>query len=143
MIANDVSGRDLQIRRGGQWLKGEGIDGTRPLGAGIVTKGEVSDASELDIQCELNGQLAQKGNTRDMIFPLARLVAEPSLGPTLIPDDIFITGNPSGAGFVRKPSLLLKEGDMVVVRISRIGDLRNIVIGGALAQHCTFPSGGQ
>jgi 2-keto-4-pentenoate hydratase/2-oxohepta-3-ene-1,7-dioic acid hydratase in catechol pathway len=128
MIANDVSARDVQLRYGGQWFKGKAMDGSCPVGPCIVTVDELGDGSGLDLQCEVNGQVVQKANTSDMIFPIPRLIAELSLGMTLVPGDVILTGTPGGVGFARNPPLFLREGDLVVVRVTGIGEIRNSVV---------------
>lgn len=127
MVANDVSARDLQLRHGGQWLKGKAIDGTCPIGPCIVTADELGDGSGLVLECELNGQVVQKASTSEMLFPIPRLIAELSLGMTLLAGDIILTGTPGGVGFARTPPLFLRSGDAVVVRVSGIGEIRNVV----------------
>lgn len=126
-LANDVSARDLQRRHGGQWLKGKSLDGTCPMGPWIVTADEIPDPQALRVQCLVNGEVRQDASTGQMIFSVARLIAELSRGTTLLPGDILLTGTPDGVGFARTPPVYLAPGDEVVVRIAAIGDLRNRV----------------
>lgn len=123
-LANDVSQRDLQRRHGGQWFKGKSIDGTMPLGPWIVLAEDV-DIAAVRLQCELNGQLMQDALVRQMAFAIPELIAELSLGMTLHPGDVLLTGTPSGVGNAREPQVFLKAGDQVVVRGSGLGELRN------------------
>jgi len=123
-LANDVSQRDLQRRHGGQWLKGKSIDGTMPLGPWIVLA-EGFDIENVRLQCELNGQLMQDALVKQMAFAIPDLIAELSLGMTLHPGDVLLTGTPSGIGNAREPQVFMQAGDHVVVRGSGLGELRN------------------
>jgi 2,4-didehydro-3-deoxy-L-rhamnonate hydrolase len=123
-LANDVSQRDLQRRHGGQWFKGKSLDGTMPLGPWIVLAEDI-DITEVRLQCELNGQLMQDALVKQMAFAIPELIAELSLGMTLRPGDVLLTGTPSGVGNAREPQLFLKAGDQVVVRGTGLGELRN------------------
>jgi 2,4-didehydro-3-deoxy-L-rhamnonate hydrolase len=123
-LANDVSQRDLQRRHGGQWFKGKSLDGTMPLGPWIVLAEDI-DIAEVRLQCELNGQLMQDALIKQMAFAIPELIAELSLGMTLRPGDVLLTGTPSGVGNAREPQVFLKAGDQVVVRGTGLGELRN------------------
>jgi 2-keto-4-pentenoate hydratase/2-oxohepta-3-ene-1,7-dioic acid hydratase in catechol pathway len=125
---NDVSARDVQLRRhGGQFFKGKSLDGTCPMGPWIVTWDEFDDPPELDLACRVNGTLKQSGNTRDLIFSIARIIAELSAGMTLEAGDVIASGTPQGVGVHRKPPEALTPGDVVEVEIASIGTLRNHV----------------
>ncbi|WP_441232080.1 fumarylacetoacetate hydrolase family protein [Tardiphaga sp. 215_C5_N2_1] len=126
-LANDISQRDLQRRHGGQWLKGKSIDGTMPIGPYVVTKDEV-DLAAVRLECELNGIVRQNALISQMAFPIAKLIAELSLGMTLRAGDMLLTGTPSGVGFARTPPIFLADGDEVVVRATGLGELRNRVV---------------
>jgi 2-keto-4-pentenoate hydratase/2-oxohepta-3-ene-1,7-dioic acid hydratase in catechol pathway len=115
--ANDVTARDLQ-RRDGQWTRSKGFDTFCPLGPWIVAG---LDASDLAVRCRVNGELRQDGSTRDMIFGVNDLVAAISAVMTLLPDDVILTGTPSGIG-------PLQPGDHVAVEVEGIGVLENHVI---------------
>jgi 2-keto-4-pentenoate hydratase/2-oxohepta-3-ene-1,7-dioic acid hydratase in catechol pathway len=128
--ANDVTARDLQGRHQ-QWYKGKGLDGYCPLGPAIVTPDETGDPQALDIALRVNGVEKQRSNTRHMIFPVARLIAEWSAGMTLLPGDVLLTGTPSGVGVGRTPPEFLRPSDRVEVEVERIGVLRNRVAGGS------------
>ncbi|MBG6088711.1 fumarylacetoacetate hydrolase family protein [Actinomadura viridis] len=132
-VANDVSQRDLQRAHGGQWLKGKSIDATMPLGPWITTADEVADPYGLRIQCEVNGALLQDASTRQVAFRFERLIAELSQGMTLRAGDVVLTGTPSGIGNARDPQVFLADGDLVVTRVTGLGELRNRVVRTALA----------
>jgi 2,4-didehydro-3-deoxy-L-rhamnonate hydrolase len=123
-LANDISQRDLQRRHGGQWLKGKSIDATMPLGPFIVTPDEL-DIPEVRLQCVLNGAVLQDALVKQMAFPIPALIAELSLGMSLYPGDVLLTGTPSGIGNAREPQIFLTEGDEVVVRAEGLGELSN------------------
>jgi len=130
-IANDVSVRDVQRSwHGGQWFKGKNFDTHLPLGPWIVTKDEIPDPQTLRITTRVNGVTKQDSNTKHMVFPVARIIAELSAGLTLRPGDVIITGTPEGVGMGRKPPEWLKPGDTVELEIERIGVLRNEVAEG-------------
>lgn len=123
---NDVTARDLQ-RRHGQWFKGKSLDDSCPLGPWIVTPDEIGDPQALTICFRLNGIEKQRADTSQMIFPVARLIAELSTGMTLLPGDVIATGTPAGVGFARTPPEFLADGDVMEVEIEGIGVLRNAV----------------
>lgn len=123
---NDVSARDLQ-RAHQQWFKGKSLDDTCPMGPWIVDVQETGDAQNLDIALRVGGVTRQHSNTRAMIFPIRRIIAELSRGMTLEPGDIIATGTPDGVGFAMEPPLFLADGDVMEVEIERIGVLRNSV----------------
>ncbi|MCK1396796.1 fumarylacetoacetate hydrolase family protein [Bradyrhizobium sp. 4] len=126
-LANDISVRDMQRKHGGQWFKGKSMDGTMPLGPYIVT-GDEMDLPAVRLQCLVNGELRQDASISQMAFPIERLIAEISLGMTLQPGDVLLTGTPSGVGYARTPPLFLKEGDEVLVRATGLGELRNRLV---------------
>ncbi|WP_086666568.1 fumarylacetoacetate hydrolase family protein [Lentzea kentuckyensis] len=126
LVANDVSQRDLQRAHGGQWLKGKSLDATMPLGPWLTTVDEV-DPTGMRVQCEVNGVLLQNASSAQMAFSFARIIAELSHGMTLRAGDVILTGTPSGVGNAREPQLFLRDGDLVVTRVSGLGELRNTV----------------
>ncbi len=126
-IINDVTARDYQ-RATTQWLMGKTFDTFAPMGPWICTQDEIPDPHELDIQIEVNGELLQDSNTRELIFKIQDLIAFLSSVFTLEPGDVISTGTPAGVGFVRKPPRYLHHGDEVVVKIPAIGELRNPVV---------------
>jgi 2-keto-4-pentenoate hydratase/2-oxohepta-3-ene-1,7-dioic acid hydratase in catechol pathway len=128
-VGNDVSVRDHQrSRHGGQWFKGKSFDTHCPLGPWIVTADEIPDPQVLNITSRINGETKQSSNTRHMVFPVARIIAELSVGMRLVPGDVILTGTPEGVGFARKPPEFLKPGDIMEMEIEGIGVLRNKVV---------------
>jgi ureidoglycolate lyase len=123
-ICNDVSERDWQHRRGGQWQKGKACDGFGPLGPWLVTADEIPDPQTLGVWLEVNGKRFQNGNTRDMIFDCAYLISYLSQFFTLMPGDVISTGTPAGVGGGQKPPVFLKPGDEVRLGIDRLGEQR-------------------
>jgi 2-keto-4-pentenoate hydratase/2-oxohepta-3-ene-1,7-dioic acid hydratase in catechol pathway len=121
-IANDVTARDLQ-RRHQQWFKGKSLDTTCPLGPCIVTSDEIGDPTTLELSLTVNGEERQRATTDMMIFDVPAIIESLSAGLTLEPGDIIATGTPSGVGFAMDPPVGLKDGDLVVARIDRIGEL--------------------
>ena len=131
-IANDVSVRDVQRTwHGGQWFKGKNFDTHLPLGPWIVTKDEIPDPQALRLTTRVNGVTKQDSNTKHMVFPVARIVAEVSTGLTLYPGDVIITGTPEGVGMGRKPPEWLRPGDVMELEVEHIGVLRNVIGDGA------------
>lgn len=128
---NDVSARDLQ-RRDGQWSRSKSFDTFAPMGA-MVPIDSVGDPQALAIRCDINGEVLQDGNTADMIFPVARLIAFLSQATTLRAGDVVATGTPAGVGLAQRPPRFLRPGDVVTVEIEGLGRLRNPVA--AVAGH--------
>ncbi|MGH6931430.1 MAG: fumarylacetoacetate hydrolase family protein [Dongiaceae bacterium] len=124
LICNDVSEREFQIERSGQWDKGKGCDSFAPLGPWLVTRDEIADPQNLDMWLDLNGQRMQTGNTRTMIFGVAHLVSYVSQFMTLLPGDILTTGTPPGVGMGKKPPRYLKPGDVMKLGIAGLGEQR-------------------
>jgi 2-keto-4-pentenoate hydratase/2-oxohepta-3-ene-1,7-dioic acid hydratase in catechol pathway len=126
--ANDVSARWWQKEgSGGQFNRGKSFDTFCPLGPRIVPTSEIPDPQNLRITCRVNGAVMQEASTRDMIFPVARLVSDLSRGTTLLPGTLILTGTPSGVGMARTPPTWLKHGDVVEVEIEKVGILKNRV----------------
>ena len=123
---NDMTARDLQ-RSHLQWFKGKSLDDTCPIGPWIVGTDEIADPQALDIAMRVNGIEKQHSTTAQMIFPVARIIAELSRGMTLLPGDVIATGTPDGVGFARTPPEWLRDGDALDVTIERIGTLHNVV----------------
>ena len=123
---NDLSTRDLQFARGGQWLLSKTFDGFAPIGPCLVPAGEL-DPTRLDISSRVNGEVRQSSNTSDMIFPLAQIIADLSHHFTLLPGDLIFTGTPQGVmqGYPADRKQWLKAGDRVDVTIQGIGTLTN------------------
>jgi 2,4-diketo-3-deoxy-L-fuconate hydrolase len=122
-VVNDLSEREYQIERGGQWDKGKGCDTFGPIGPWLVTSDEVPDPQNLDMWLEVNGQRFQNGNTNTMVFGVAHLVSYISRFMTLYPGDIISTGTPPGVGMGQKPSpIYLKPGDQIRLGIAGLGE---------------------
>ncbi len=128
-IANDVTARDLQ-RRHHQWFKGKSLDTTLPMGPCIVTRTEIGDPRSLELSLAVNGHERQRAHVEQMIFDIPTLIESLSAGLTLEAGDIICTGTPSGVGFAMTPPVFLQNGDEMVARIDRIGELRNRVTEG-------------
>lgn len=121
-IANDVSERDFQIRRGGDWQKGKSCDSFGPLGPWLVTADEVGDPQNLRLWLNLNGETMQDGSTAQMIFGVAHLISYISEFMTLMPSDVIITGTPPGVGAGRKPPCFLAPGDVMTLGVEGLGE---------------------
>ncbi|MFP6561108.1 ureidoglycolate lyase [Paraburkholderia sp. B3] len=122
-VVNDVSEREWQIERAGQWDKGKGFDTFGPTGPWLVTRDEVPDPQNLDLWLEVDGHRYQNGNTRTMIFPVAKLVSYLSQCMSLQPGDVISTGTPPGVGMGIKPSaIFLKPGQTVRLGIQGLGE---------------------
>ena len=129
-VGHDVSARDWQFKEGKQWMAGKTFDTFAPTGPHLVTADDVPDPHRLPIRLRLNGQVMQDSNTEQMIFRVGEVLAYLSQVFTLEPGDLVFTGTPSGVGFVRKPPVFLKGGDVVEVEIGGLGVLRNPVVQG-------------
>ena len=123
-IVNDVSARDYQTATT-QWLMGKTFDTFGPMGPCITTADEIKDPHELDISLEINGEVLQKSNTRELVFKIPELIEYISTVVTLEPGDVVATGTPAGVGFARRPPRWLLPGDEMVVKIEGLGELRN------------------
>ncbi|MGE5201777.1 MAG: fumarylacetoacetate hydrolase family protein [Acidobacteriota bacterium] len=130
-LVNDVSEREFQLERGGNWSKGKSADTFCPMGPYVVTTDEVPDPQGLDLFCEVSGQRMQSSNTRDMIFTVRQVVSYASQFMTLLPGDVMPTGTPSGVGLGMKPPRFLKSGDTMRLGISGLGEQRQRVVGPA------------
>lgn len=126
-VLNDISARDIQFGDK-QWVRGKSLDTFCPIGPVIVTKDEIPDPQNLELGCEVNGELLQHDNTKNMIFSVAEIISQLSHSFTFEPGDIIATGTPSGVGFSRKPPIFLKHGDVVKTWIKGIGELINPVV---------------
>lgn len=120
-LANDVSERHWQSKRGGQWSKGKSFDTFGPIGPWLVTSDEILDPQTLDMELKVNGETRQKSNTADMIFTVAQIVSHLSQFMTLLPGDVVITGTPSGVGLGMQPQQFLKKGDVITLQIDKLG----------------------
>jgi len=124
--SNDVSARTMQMLTT-QWSFSKGLDGSCPLGPVLVTKDAISDPQNLKIKAIYNGEVVQDGNTKDMIFPIAKQISYLSQGTTLEAGTIFLTGTPAGIGFFRNPRVVLENEGDIRIEIEKIGTLVNKV----------------
>ena len=127
-LCNDVSEREYQAERGGQWIKGKSAPTFGPLGPWMVTPDEISDPQALEMFLDVNGEKAQRGNTATMIFPVAELISYLSRFMRLEPGDVITTGTPPGVGLGRKPPVFLKAGDTMRLGIDGLGEQSQTVV---------------
>lgn len=121
-LANDVSERDWQIKRGGQWGKGKSFDGFGPIGPWLVTTDELPDPQAIPLELRVNGELRQRSNTSDMVFGVAEILSYLSQFMTLLPGDVVITGTPEGVGLGMKPNpVFLRRGDVMALSAGPLG----------------------
>ena len=128
-IINDVSEREFQLERGGQWDKGKSCDTFAPLGPWVVTRDEIPDIDALELKLAVNGTVRQHSSTAHMIFKLPTIISYISRFMTLLPGDVIATGTPSGVGLGLKPPVFLKAGDEMELTVERLGRQRQRVIG--------------
>lgn len=133
-VVNDISERDFQMNRAGTWDKGKGCDTFGPIGPWLVTRDEIPDPQRLFIWLDVNGERMQTGNTRTMIFPVAKLVSYVSQFMTLNPGDVITTGTPPGVGMGRRDAQgqpaprFLKKGDVMTMSIQGLGEQRQRIV---------------
>ena len=132
-VVNDVSERNFQLERGGTWDKGKGCDTFGPIGPWLLTRDEVPNPQKLAMWLDLNGQRMQTGNTKTMIFSVAKIVSYVSQFVTLLPGDIITTGTPPGVGMAFKKDgvaspVYLKKGDVMTLGIEGLGEQRQEVV---------------
>jgi len=128
VVANDVSGRDLQFSDG-QWVRGKSLDTFLPVGE-LVPASAVPDPQALGIRAILNGETMQDSSTSNMVFGVAEIVSFVSQGITLEPGDLIITGTPAGVGAFRDPKVWMQPGDEITIEIDGLGSITNPVIAG-------------
>jgi 2,4-didehydro-3-deoxy-L-rhamnonate hydrolase len=128
-VVNDVSEREFQLERGGQWMKGKSADTFCPVGPWLVTADEVPEPGKLDLFCEVNGKKMQNGTTANLIFSVAHIVSYASHFMTLMPGDVIPTGTPAGVGLGMKPPVFLKAGDTMRLGITGLGEQQQKVVG--------------
>ncbi|WP_028603526.1 fumarylacetoacetate hydrolase family protein [Ottowia thiooxydans] len=127
-LANDISERDWQLKRNGQWSKGKSFDGFGPIGPWLVTRDELPDPQAIALELSVNGRTRQQSNTSDMIFPVAEIVSYLSHFMTLLPGDLVITGTPEGVGLGAKPvPVFLRRGDVMTLDGGPLGTQRQRV----------------
>ena len=121
-VVNDVSERDFQINRGGQWVKGKSADTFGPMGPWMVTRDEVADPQNLAMWLEVDGHRYQDGTSGTMVFGVAHLVSYVSQFMSLQPGDVISTGTPPGVGMGQKPEVFLKAGQTMRLGIEGLGE---------------------
>ena len=127
-ICNDISEREWQKKRGGQWVKGKSGDTFGPLGPYLVTKDEIDNPYDLNLSLDLNGKRRQTGNTSLMIFNFNFLISHITQFITLMPGDIITTGTPAGVGMGMSPPNYLKSGDVMILKVDNLGEQRLKVV---------------
>jgi 5-carboxymethyl-2-hydroxymuconate isomerase len=125
VVVNDVSARDLQFGDG-QWTRGKSVDTFCPVGD-LVPASQVGDPQALAVRSYVNGELMQDGNTADMVFSVADVIAYVTRTATLEPGDLIATGTPAGVGVWQKPPRFLQGGDEVRIEVEKIGSITNPV----------------
>src|ERR1700731_4506185 len=127
-VCNDVSERNFQIERLGQWTKGKSHDTFGPVGPWLVTKDEIADVQKLSLWLDGNGTRRETGSTSTMIFSMAKCISYVSQFMTLLPGDIVTTGTPPGVGTGMKPPQFLNVGDVVTLGIEGLGEQRQEIV---------------
>lgn len=125
---NDVSEREWQLERGGQWIKGKSCDGFGPIGPWLVTPDEIDDPQNVALRLAVNGETRQDGSTQTMIFSVAQVIAYLSQMMSLHPGDIIATGTPPGVGMGYTPPRYLNAGDVVDLEVAGLGRQRQRVM---------------
>lgn len=128
VVSNDVSEREFQLERGGQWVKGKSAEHFNPCGPWLVTPDEIDDVGDLDLWLNLNDKPQQRGNTQTLIFDIATLIHYLSQFMVLDPGDLINTGTPPGVGMGMTPPTYLKIGDVMELGIEGLGEQRQTVI---------------
>ena len=127
-LVNDVSEREWQIEKSGQWVKGKSHDTYGPIGPYLVTKDEIKDVNNLNMILDVNGERMQTGNTNTMIFNVDTIVSYVSKFMSLQKGDIITTGTPPGVGMGKKPQVFLKAGDKMKLSIDNLGEQNSKVV---------------
>src|ERR1700738_160491 len=127
-VCNDVSERNFQIERLGQWTKGKSHDTFGPLGPWLVTRDEIANVQTLSMWLDVNGKRCQTGSTATMIFSMAKCISYVSQFLTLLPGDVITTGTPPGVGTGMKPPQYLNVGDVVTLGIEGLGEQRQEIV---------------
>jgi len=128
-LHNDLSEREFQIERGGQWVKGKSCDTFAPLGPFMATPDEITNVNNLRLWLTVNGKIMQDSNTANFIFKIPFLISYISQFMTLLPGDVISTGTPPGVGLGMKPPVYLKAGDVMELGIDGLGISKQKVIG--------------
>lgn len=129
-LINDVSEREFQAERQGQWTKGKSCDTFGPIGPWLVTRDEIADPQNLAMKLEVNGRVFQNGSTATMVYGVPYLVSYLSQFMSLHPGDIISTGTPPGVGLGQNPNIFLKPGDVIRLSIEGLGSQRQDVVQG-------------
>ena len=127
-LANDVSEREWQANRSGQWVKGKSFDTFGPLGPWLVTADEIPDPQTVPLSLKVNGAVRQKSSTSDMIFSVAEILSHLSQFMTLLPGDVVVTGTPEGVGARHEAAQFLKRGDVIELEGGILGSQRQKVV---------------
>ena len=127
-LHNDLSEREFQLERSGQWVKGKSCDTFAPLGPYLATPDEVGDINNLRLWLTVNGRIMQDGTTADLIFKIPFLISYVSQFMTLLPGDVISTGTPAGVGLGMSPPVFLQPGDVVELGIDGLGTSRQKVV---------------
>ena len=127
-LINDISEREWQIEKMGQWVKGKSHDTFGPIGPYLVTQDEISDINNLSMSLDVNGKRMQTGNTGTMIFNVFFIVSYLSKYMSLQPGDVITTGTPPGVGMGKKPQVFLKAGDKMKLSIEHLGEQNSKVV---------------
>ena len=127
-LVNDVSEREFQIEKLGQWVKGKSADTFGPIGPYLVTKDEIPDVQDLNLSLDVNGKRMQTGNTSNMIFNINYILSYLSNFMSLQAGDIITTGTPPGVGMGMKPQVFLKSGDVMKLTIDHLGEQKQTVV---------------
>ncbi len=128
-LHNDLSEREFQLERNGQWVKGKSCDTFAPVGPFLATQDEIADVNNLKLWLKLNGQTMQDGTTANLIFKIPFLISYLSQFMTLLPGDIISTGTPAGVGLGMNPQVYLKPGDVVELGIDGVGSSKQTIKG--------------
>jgi 2-keto-4-pentenoate hydratase/2-oxohepta-3-ene-1,7-dioic acid hydratase in catechol pathway len=126
-LHNDLSEREFQLERGGQWVKGKSCDTFAPIGPFVATKDEIKDVDNLGLWLKVNDQTMQDGTTANLIFKIPFLVSYLSQFMSLLPGDIISTGTPAGVGLGMNPQVYLKDGDVMELGIDGLGSSKQKV----------------
>ena len=127
VLHNDVSEREYQLERGGQWVKGKSCDTFSPIGPYLVTRDEIPDPNNLRLWLSVNDKMLQDGHTSDFIFNVQEVISYLSQFMSLMPGDIISTGTPEGVGLGMDPPVFLKDGDVVELGVEGLGSARQQV----------------
>ena len=127
-VVNDISEREWQIEKMGQWTKGKSHDTFGPVGPYLVTSDEIKNTNNLNLKLDVNGERMQTGNTGNMIFNVNYIVSYLSNFMSLQPGDLITTGTPPGVGMGKKPQKFLKSGDLIKLSIDNLGEQNSKVV---------------